>query len=416
MKIRDIFFTKGVSGFFFDDQRAIKEGAVRDGFLYRGHPVTPGFKSIRMAGESVGVCILQEGAPPAFGDCCAVQYSGAGGREALFLAEVHIPLLEKSAAPLLRGRDFSSFREASGYIDRLSPRGRPLHTAVRYGISQALLDAFAGAEGLTATEILAREYSLPLKAEPVRILGQCGDSRFENVDKMIMKKVDVLPHGLINSIDEKFGRKGEKLSEYVSWIKNRLLEIREEESYFPEIHLDVYGLPGLVFDNDIGRISEFIAGIARAARPFALRVEGPLDAGSRDGQVELMKALTSSIDRRGIPAEIVSDEWCNTLSDISLFASEKAGHMLQIKTPDLGGIGASVEAVSLCGQKGVRAYLGGTCNETDVSARVCAHAAMASRPYQTLAKPGMGFDEGYMVVYNEMQRIISILEKNYGRE
>jgi len=35
--------------------------------------------------------------------------------------------------------------------------------------------------------------------------------------------------------------------------------------------------------------------------------------------------------------------------------------------------------------------------------------AMATKPDQMLAKPGMGVDEGYMIVYNEMQRIRSIL-------
>ena len=51
---------------------------------------------------------------------------------------------------------------------------------------------------------------------------------------------------------------------------------------------------------------------------------------------------------------------------------------------------------------------GGTCNETDRSAQVCVHCAMATQPAQILAKPGMGVDEGYMIVYNEMNRILAI--------
>jgi methylaspartate ammonia-lyase len=33
---------------------------------------------------------------------------------------------------------------------------------------------------------------------------------------------------------------------------------------------------------------------------------------------------------------------------------------------------------------------------------------MAARPAQILAKPGMGVDEGYMLVHNEMQRILAL--------
>ena len=85
--------------------------------------------------------------------------------------------------------------------------------------------------------------------------------------------------------------------------------------------------------------------------------------------------------------------------------------MIQIKTPDLGGINNSIEAVIYCNQEGVDAYLGGTCNETNRSAEVCAHIAMATSPIQYLAKPGMGVDEGYMIVFNEMSRILALKDQ-----
>ena len=84
--------------------------------------------------------------------------------------------------------------------------------------------------------------------------------------------------------------------------------------------------------------------------------------------------------------------------------------MVQIKTPDLGGINNVAEAVLYCKKKGIGAYQGGTCNETDRSAQVCTHVAMAAKPDQILAKPGMGVDEGYMIVYNEMRRILAFID------
>jgi methylaspartate ammonia-lyase len=57
------------------------------------------------------------------------------------------------------------------------------------------------------------------------------------------------------------------------------------------------------------------------------------------------------------------------------------------------------------------AYLGGSCNETNRSGEVCAHIAMATSPAQMLAKPGMGVDEGFMIVWNEMQRILALKGK-----
>ena len=53
MKIVDVVCSKARTGFFFDDQRAIKKGAVADGSAYFGETVTPGFKSVRQAGEAI---------------------------------------------------------------------------------------------------------------------------------------------------------------------------------------------------------------------------------------------------------------------------------------------------------------------------------------------------------------------------
>ena len=85
--------------------------------------------------------------------------------------------------------------------------------------------------------------------------------------------------------------------------------------------------------------------------------------------------------------------------------------MVQIKTPVLGGIQEIVESVLYCKAHGMEAYQGGTCNETDVSAQCCVHLAMATRPKRMLAKPGMGFDEGFTIVKNEMQRIRAVSDR-----
>lgn len=93
MKIVNVVCAPGRTGFFFDDQKAIKSGAKSDGAAYIGQPVTSGFKSIRQAGESISVMLVLEDGQIAWGDCAAVQYSGAGGRDPLFLAEDFIPAL-----------------------------------------------------------------------------------------------------------------------------------------------------------------------------------------------------------------------------------------------------------------------------------------------------------------------------------
>ena len=410
MKILKVVCAKGRTGFYFDDQRAIKKGAKTDGFAYVGEPVTEGFTSVRQAGEAISVMFVLEDGQVAYGDCAAVQYSGAGGRDPLFLAEDFIPVIEEHVAPLFVGKDITSFRQMCETLEAVEVEGKRLHTAIRYGVSQAILDAVAKASKLMMCEVIAKEYDLNPEWKQIPIFTQSGDSRYDNADKMIIKGADVLPHALINNVETKLGKDGAILKEYVEWLRDRILAVRGSEEYNPVLHIDVYGTMGMAFGvHNYTEMADYIGTLAEAAKPFKLRIEGPMDAEEREAQMLALKALTAEIDARGIDCEIVADEWCNTFEDIKYFADNKAGHMVQVKTPDLGGINNIVEAVLYCKEKGIGAYQGGTCNETDRSAQVCVNLAMATQPDQILAKPGMGVDEGYMIVYNEMQRILAYM-------
>lgn len=409
MKIIDVICSKARTGFFFDDQRAIKRGAVSDGSAYFGETATEGFSAVRQAGEAISVMLLLEDGQIAYGDCAAVQYSGAGGRDPLFLAQDFIPVIEQYIKPELIGIEADNFRSLAEKIESIQVDGKRLHTAIRYGVTQALLDAVAKANKRMMCEVIADEYGTAVSDREIPVFTQSGDNRFDNSDKMIMKGAQVLPHALINNVETKLGENGEILADYVRWLRDRILKLRLTQHYNPVLHIDVYGTIGAAFGNEnYTAMADYLASLAEIAKPFHLRIEGPMDVEDREKQMLALKELTRIIDERGIDVELVADEWCNTFEDIKYFADNKAGHMVQIKTPDLGGVNNTVEAVLYCKQKGIGAYQGGTCNETDRSAQVCVHIAMATQPDQMLAKPGMGVDEGYMIVYNEMQRILAM--------
>lgn len=409
MKITGAVVSPGLTGFYFDDQKAIKQGRQHDGFAYLGETATPGFSSVRQRGESISIMLFLENGSVAYGDCAAVQYSGAGGRDPLFLASDFIPVLQEEILPKLVGREVTGFRALAEEFDRMArPDGSPYHTAIRYGITQALLDAAAKAANCTMAEVVAREYNCQLTDRRVPIFCQTGDDRYHNADKIIIKRADVLPHGLINNVAEKLGQNGELLLEYVAWLKERAFKLAGED-YRPILHIDVYGTIGQAFNENPDRMAEYLTQLELAAAPLKLRIEGPMDRGNKPQQIEALAELCSLLEARDSKVEIVADEWCNTLEDIREFVDAKAGHMVQIKTPDLGGINNTIEAVLYAKERGIGAYLGGTCNETDRSSQVCVHIGIATQPVQILAKPGMGVDEGLMITFNEMNRTLAVL-------
>ncbi|PKK96774.1 MAG: methylaspartate ammonia-lyase [Tenericutes bacterium HGW-Tenericutes-3] len=408
MKIVDVLLTKSFTGFYFDDQKAIKRGADHDGFLYIGEPMTPGFSNIRVPGEAISIQLILENGDIGIGDCAAVQYSGAGGRDPLFLASDYIPRIEKYIKPLLIGEDVSTFKNLSEKYDHFKIDGKKIHTAIRYGITQALLSATAISTKRTLAEVIRDEYNPDFKTlSHVPIFAQSGDDRYTNVDKMIIKQVDSLPHALINNVKEKLGYQGELLLEYIHWLRERILTHRQSDDYMPILHIDVYGTIGIAFDNDLEKIVQYIASLEKMAFPFKLRLEGPIDTGDREGTMIALRDIRALLDERHIYVEIVADEWCNTLEDIKYFADNKAGHILQIKTPDLGGLNNIAEAIIYCKEHQIGAYCGGTCNETNISAIATTNVAIACQADLCLAKPGMDVDGGFMIVKNEMERVIA---------
>jgi len=408
MKIKDVIISKSYTGFFFDDQKAIKSGAIHDGFLYVGKPEIAGFTAIRQKGEAISLQIVLENGAVGFGDCAAVQYSGTGGRDPLFLADQYIPFLEKHIVPKLIGESIDSFKTLAEKYDKMLIEGRKLHTAIRYGLTQAFLSANAVYNGTTMAEVVRKEYDIPEQVySPVPIFTQSGDDRYDNVDKMILKEADVLPHALINHVETKLGKYGELLLKYVEWLRNRIQANKQNPDYKPVLHIDVYGVIGIAFDNDIDKMITYLIQLENAAYPLKIRIEGPVDAGNKEDTIYYLKTLRYELEKKDSKLEIVADEWCNTLEDIIDFADEKAGHMLQIKTPDLGGVNNVIEAILYCNKVDIGSYCGGTCNETNVSSEVSTNIAIACLATQCLAKPGMGVDAGYMIVKNEMNRVIA---------
>jgi hypothetical protein len=192
----------------------------------------------------------------------AVAYSGKAGRAPVFRAEEGLATIQHAVAPVLQGREITSFRELAAEVDVLiesvevsrplpSPKAtrgpkelsrrellaaparllrpepfdraqdrraeglpstqeetervtveRRLHSAIRYGVSQALLKAVALARGVTMAEVIADEWDLPLPDTPVPIHAQSGGERYHNADKMIVRRVASLPHALVDNISE----------------------------------------------------------------------------------------------------------------------------------------------------------------------------------------------------------------------
>jgi methylaspartate ammonia-lyase len=408
MIIRDLICAVGRAGYFNKDLVAIKRGPVADGFAYRGAPASPGFRAIVEPGEAICLMLVLEDGQVALGDCVDVILAGLAGRDRVFRVAEHLPLLEGPLRALLRGRSIDRFIPLAGEIENYRHDGAMLHTAVRYGLSQALLHGAALARQRTIAEIVADEYACPLPRQPVPLLASCLTHDYDQIDRMIMKRVELLPHSSFHIPERDLGRDGGKLLEYGARLARRVRELGGE-AYRPRIHLDVYGTIGELFTMDIPAIAAYLGRLKAAVVPLDLLIETPILAVSKMAQIDAFQQLRRALARAGHAVAIIADEWCNTLDDIKEFAAADATDYAQVKTPDLGGFGNTIEALLYCRKVGLGSYVGGSGNETDHSARVTAQVALACQTDFLLSKPGFGGDEGLMIEANEMARALALI-------
>ena len=456
IRIARVLVVPAVGGYYAEDLAALQARSTPVPDRYTAAPLTPGFDAVRQVAEGVSVGLVLDDGRVAWGDCVGVAYGGKSGRDPVFRTCEGIETIRRAVVPFLQGRELTSFREQAAQADALTESltvirkkrvsdgalsrrdlfeaparlwqalqrkenpssaleieepvalERRLHTAVRYGVSQALLQAFALARGVTMTEVIAQEWGLALPDAPVPIHAQSGGERYHNADKMIVRRVASLPHALVDNIPEQLGQEGDLLLGYVHWLVKRIRQLGGE-GYVPTIHLDVHGALGQICENNLGRVLGQLHTLELAAQPYPLRVECPVMLDSREAQIQAMRTLREYTRFRKLQVQLVADEWVNTLDDIRAFIEAQAADMIQVKMPDLGSIHNTVEAVLACKTAGVGAFLGGSCAETDLSARVSAHVALATRPDIVMAKPGLGVDEGIMLLQNEMARTLALV-------
>ncbi|MFI5014146.1 MAG: methylaspartate ammonia-lyase [Hyphomicrobiales bacterium] len=412
MKIERVVCASGRSGYMHRDLAAMKAGAKRDGFIFLGKPVTPGFRRIAEPATIISVMLVLADGQVAFGDCADVILAGAAGRDPAFHAEDHIGYMRGEISEALVGRDIGEFRANAQEMDRHEHAGKKLHTAVRYGVTQALLHAAALAGKVTMAEIIAKEYGSKIATAPIPILASCHKDDPLQLDRVILKRVELLPHASFTVVEEHVGLKGEKLIAFAREVAKRIGEIGDRD-YRPRIHLDVYGTLGELFAMRLEPLADYLGRVREAAAPYELLIESPIIASTQGEQIASFLKLRALLERKGIAVKLIADEWCNTLEDIKLFADQAASDYVQIKTPDLGGINNTIEAVLYCKAHGMGAGLGGTANETDQSARISTHIGLACRPDFQLSKPGLGADEAIMIQTNEMARTLAILQTRH---
>jgi methylaspartate ammonia-lyase len=199
------------------------------------------------------------------------------------------------------------------------------------------------------------------------------------------------------------------MAQFLKWLVERIQTL-SGEGYQPAIHLDTKGELGRLHQNQLGQVLGQLYAWEYATKPYRLRVEDPIVLETLDAHMDAIKTLGDYIRIRKMDAQLVANHWVDSLQRVEQFIDAQAGHMLHLVMPILGGVQNAVQAVLTCKAHGMGVLLGGSAAESDLSARVTAHVAVATQPDLVLAKPGTGVDEAVSIIQNEMARTLATIE------
>ncbi len=299
---------------------------------------------------------------------------------------------------------------------------RPLHPALRYGLSQALLRAVGLIQGRCMAQVLAAEWGLDPPQAPVPVLARSAYDRRHEAEEMIRYRVASLPQASIDDVAAQVGADGGHLTRYLRWLRERIVALGGEE-YRPTIHLDLAGALGQIADHHPGHMLGHLHAWRLAAEPYPLRLEDPVVLPDRQAQIEALRELRENLRLRRIDVQLVARRWISIPDDLAAFlatqpaegrppTSRRPGtglpaHMIHLQVPQFGSLHNAVDAVLACQRAGIQVLLGGSVAETDLAGRVAVHVALAIRPDLFLALPGTGVGWAISLARNEMSRTLA---------
>ena len=399
IKITDVVIYNGWGGYFFEDLEKIREHAIPVSERYHTPTGHNRYPFVRTPAPVLGIGLKLDNGSTFWGDAVAVSFGGKSGRAGPGTPQALELSVTNQIGPWFKGRTISSWLE----LERPFLRDFSSTPAfVRYAISQALVGAVSSVRGETPYRLMAKELSLPILYDIIPLHGSSGADWGGAVDRMLARGLTFLPQGQFENIPDQIGADGHNLLAWVRDFKKRALKF----AYVPTLTLDFHGALDAVFDRDNLKIANYISTLAHEAKPHSLHIESPIVGKTLAEHAARFSEIRALVKTKSPDVRIVADEWANEVSDIEYLIKNNAVDGIHIKMPDTGSLSECARAVKVCRASGVFALLGGSCTETDIGARMSAHLALATRPDAMLIKPGMGFDESYALMFNEMARSV----------
>lgn len=268
---------------------------------------------------------------------------------------------------------------------------RPLHPALQYGLTTALLRAVAAVNRESGAARVAREYGLALAETAVPLQITLDDETLQTAHTILATNVASLGYTTSkNKHKAALGANAERLQRHLRQVAAWLPTV--DSSFQPAIHLDLRDGFRDLFNNDEGKVLGALFGLEQAAKPYHLHVQNPVWHDSREAQRKSLEKLRGYLAFRQLKLKLVADAWVDSLADVKDFANPEVCHMVHVNLPRLGNLEAGITAVSHLKSQNQSIILSGE------DSPLTTNIALAATPTILSGSPQLH--------YNEMQKFL----------
>lgn len=268
---------------------------------------------------------------------------------------------------------------------------RPLHPALQYGLTAALLKAVAAVNRVSVMALVVRAYGLPVPETAVPLQFPLNDQNMQAAHTILTTHVASLGYTTSkNNHKATLGTNGELLQRHVRRLAAWLPTV--DAAFQPTLHLDLRDSFQELFANDEGKILGALVGLEQAAKPFILHIQNPVWQDSREAQLKSLEKLKGYLAFRRLKLQLVADAWIDSLADVKDFARPEVCHLLHIALPRLGNLEAGITAVLHLNAQDRSVILSGQ------DSPLTTHIALATQPTSLSGYPQLHF--------NEMQKLL----------
>ncbi len=313
--------------------------------------------------------------------------------------EIEAPSATVSRRNILTGNFETNVKSVEPQINQTKVK-RPLPAPLQFGISHAYLTAVCKRRNQPMAQVVADMYELDMDLEQtaVSIHITVNDDTINATQPILTEHVTSLGYEigsnnvrLATNAEAILGSDGQQLHQLVRQVSGWIPTLAPE--YHPRIHLNLQGIFGDLFDQNVGKILGALYGLDYVAKPYHVRIENLLHL--NDDTISNLQRLKSSFPVRKMNLTLMTS--LSSLSAMQAFVDADAVDGVHLRLSQLGDLHKTILFLLDCKKRDLTVMVSGG---SDGLAETAVHIAIATGADLVTGPPTQ--------LFNEMQQTLSL--------